>query len=130
MQKSGISIINKTKGTFVKSEVLFSSIKDKILGKKYDLSLVFIPPTKSRELNYKFRGKNKPTNVLSFPLSKNSGEIFITPSVAKKEAPKFGKTFNAFVAQLLIHGLFHLKGMEHGGRMERAEAKIQKHFGI
>ncbi|MDD5069042.1 MAG: rRNA maturation RNase YbeY [Candidatus Pacebacteria bacterium] len=125
-----MQITNKTKSTFAKREVLFSSLKDKILGKNYDLSLVFIGPKESQSLNNKFRGKNKPTNILSFSLSKTSGEIFITPSVAKKEAPRFGKTFDAFLGQLLIHGLFHLKGMEHGGTMERAEAKIQRHFGI
>ncbi len=125
-----IEITNKTKGTFSKDEVLFSRIKDKVLGKKYDLSLVFIGPKESQKLNYKFREKDKPTNILSFSLSKTSGEIFITPSVAKKQAPLFDKTFDAFVVQLLIHGLFHLKGMEHGGKMERAETQIRKFFRI
>ncbi len=129
MQEGKVSITNMTKGNPLKG-LPFQLIKDKVLGKKYELSLVFCGPRKSRELNFKFRGKNKPTNVLSFPLSQNSGEIFIAPAVVKKEASKFGKTFNAFIAQLLIHGLFHLKGMEHGGTMEKAEAKIQKYFGI
>ncbi len=125
-----IHITNKTKSTFAKQEVLFSLIKDKVLGKKYDLSLVFIGPKESHKLNYKFREKNKPTNILSFSLSDTSGEIFITPSVVKKEAPLFDKTPDVFVVQLLIHGLFHLKGMEHGGKMERAEARIRKFFRI
>ncbi len=73
---------------------------------------------------------NKPTNILSFPLDKKSGEIFITLSVAKKEAPNFDRTFSNFVAFLFIHGLMHLKGHDHSDTMERAESKLRKKFGI
>ena len=107
----------------------FARIKNDILGKKYSLSFAFINAKKSRELNKTYRGKNQPTNILSFPLSKNEGEILICKEVARKDAPKFGKTFNEFLGFLFIHGMLHLKGMKHSSRMEREEKKYdQKYF--
>ncbi len=123
-----LSITNKTKGT-IKS-VPFLHLKNEILGEKYELSLVFIGNAKSRSLNRIYREKDKSTNILSFSLSKNNGEIFIDLNTARKEAPKFNRTFPKFVAYLFIHGLFHLKGMEHGLRMESAEKKVRLRFKI
>lgn len=97
-----------------------------MLGKKYDLSLVFVGNTVSRRLNKTLRGKDKPTNVLSFPLSKDSGEIFIDLAKAKLEHKSFGLNFKNFVLYLYIHGLLHLAGMEHGDKMTKAEAKLLK----
>ena len=103
-------------------------IKDAVLGKEYELSLVFASSTLSRKLNRIYRGKDKPTNVLAFPLSKTSGEIFIDKTTARKEYKNFGMTFEKFVKFLFIHGLLHLKGMQHGDRMEKAETKLLKKF--
>jgi rRNA maturation RNase YbeY len=104
----------------------FEFIKDKIVGKKYELSVVLCGPATSRKLNRALRGKNRPTNVLSFPLSKNSGEIFLDLTQAKLEYKNFEMPFVKFVTYLYIHGLLHLKGMEHGARMDRAEKKFLK----
>lgn len=100
------------------------SLKNKILGKNYELSVVFTNSLLSRRLNRTYRGKNKSADVLSFPLSKNSGEIFIDLDTAKKEAPLFDMSFKKFVKFLFIHGLLHLKGMRHGATMERTEQKL------
>lgn len=113
-----VLIKNNTKRNIPK--VPFQRIKDQVLGAKYELSLVFVGSTLSKRLNLTYRGKNKSANVLSFPLSKNSGEIFLDLS---KNGP-FG------VAHLYIHGLLHLKGMQHGDTMEKAETKILKQFGF
>lgn len=121
-------ILNMTKGTLPR--VSFAEIKNSILGEKYELSLVFCGNRKSRELNRTYRDKDYPTNVLSFPLDKKSGEIFINPHIAKKESIKFDKSYTNFVGFLFIHGLLHLKGMEHGSTMEKAELKFCKEFGI
>ena len=107
----------------------FLVIKNDILGKKYNLSLAFITPAKMRELNKQYRNKNKTTNILSFPLSKNTGEILICTSVLKKELKKFNKTFPELLQFLVIHGCLHLKGFEHSSRMEVLEQKYdQKYF--
>ena len=128
MQEKNFTITNKTKSTL--PSVPFVNIKNTVLGKDYSLSLVFIGKKKSLELNFSYRGKNNPTNILSFSLNKNTGEIFITPALAKKEAKAFGRQTDNFIAFLFIHGLLHLKGMEHGSRMERVEAKLCKQFRV
>jgi rRNA maturation RNase YbeY len=106
----------------------FRRIKNDILGKKYELSLAFIDAKKSQELNKTYRKKDKPTNILSFPLSKTNGEILICKKVAKKEAQKFGRTLPEFVGFLVIHGMLHLKGMEHSSTMERREEFYDKKY--
>lgn len=106
----------------------FTRIKSAVLPKGYELSLVFTDKAHSRRLNKSYRGKDKPTNVLSFPLSPKSGEIFIDLDTAKKEAPEFGMDFRKFVGYLFIHGVLHLKGMDHGSPMEKAEEKLLKKF--
>ena len=107
-----------------KFSIPFTRLKNTVLGRDFELSLVFIDNTFSRRLNAQYRGKNKPTNVLSFPISKKSGEIFIDLVTAKKEAGVFEMSFQKFVTFLFIHGLLHLKGMRHGATMERAEKKL------
>lgn len=122
------SITNTTKGKL--PSLPFVSMKEAILGQRYDLSLAIIGDVKARQLNKKYRSKKYTPNILSFPLSKNSGEMFINLNTAKKQAPDFERTYKNYIAFLFIHGLVHLKGFTHGGRMERVEAKFRKKFGI
>ena len=132
MQEQNFSITNTTKSTLPR--VPFSKMKDKAMGKKYSLSLVFIGEDRSKFLNKTYREKDKSTNVLSFSLdktkNKGSGEIFITPAVVRKQTKKFKRKFDNLVAFLFIHGLMHLKGYSHGSTMERAEGKLREKFGI
>lgn len=111
-----------------KPSIPFGRIKEAVLGESYELSLNFIGKAKSRKLNRTYRGKDKATNVLSFPLSKNSGEIFIDLDTATKEAPSFEMSYKKFVGYLFIHGLLHLKGLDHGQKMERLEKKFLLEF--
>lgn len=117
-----LSIKNNTKKN--PPRVRFALIKDEVLGKGYELSLVFVGSAFSRKLNKNLRGKDKPTNVLSFELSKNSGEVFMDLSTLTKELKKFNMSYAKLVTYLFIHALLHLKGMEHGAKMEKLERKI------
>ncbi len=121
-------ITNKTKAKLPR--LAFCDIKDVVLGKKYDLSLVFIGSTRSRKLNKNTRNIDKPTNILSFPLSRNTGEIFIDLNLAQSQAHKFDRDKSNFIAFLFIHGLMHLKGYDHGSTMESKEGAIRKRFNI
>lgn len=123
-----LSISNTTKGKLPR--LPFLELKEAILGKKYELSLVFIGSTRSRQLNRTHRGKDTSTNILSFELSKTSGEIFIDLPLSKKQSKKFERTESNFLQFLFIHGLFHLKGMAHGDTMEKAEQKVRNKFKI
>ncbi len=106
----------------------FEKIKQDILGKKYSLSIAYVSEKKSREINKRYRNIDKPTNVLSFALHKDAGEIVLCKSVIRKELKKFGRTFPQLLGFLVIHGMLHLKGMEHSSRMERAEEKYDKKY--
>ena len=106
----------------------FVAIAEAILGKKYELSIVFATKKESQDLNNTYRGKNYPTNVLSFPLSKNAGEIVMHLPTAKKESANFDMPYADFVGYLFIHGLLHLKGFDHGSTMEQRERFWLKKF--
>ena len=108
----------------------YEKMKDAILGKRYDASLVFVGEQRAQSLNKAHRGKTYIPNVLSFPLSDDAGEIFIAPRVAAREAKKFNMTPRVYIAFLFIHGLLHLKGYDHGDTMEKAERRYLKKFGF
>lgn len=122
------SITNGTRSSLPR--VPFSQIKEKILGKRYELSLTFIGDARMCTLNKKYRKKNTTTDILSFPLSKTSGEIFISTNAAEKKARQFEMNSRDYLTFLFIHGLLHLKGHAHGRTMDRLEDSWSKHFGV
>lgn len=122
-------IVNRKNGTFDKALFSFiEKVKKEILKEKYSLSVNFISPKEAKALNEKYRNKDYTPNILSFPLSKNEGEIFICLSVARKGAKEFSLSYPDFLKLLLIHGCLHLKGLDHGDKMERQEEKILRKF--
>lgn len=104
----------------------YERIKNDILGSRYVVSLVFVGKDKARALNYAHRRKTYVPNVLSFPIDSSTGEIFITPSVAAREASKYHLSVKGYIGFLFIHALLHLKGLDHGATMEKAEARYKK----
>jgi probable rRNA maturation factor len=93
-------------------------------------------------LNGKFRGKPKPTDVLSFPANgteaasfpnengaKILGDIAISPQAARRNAKRFGRTLDEEIRILILHGVLHLAGYDHevdDGEMERIEMCLRK----
>jgi probable rRNA maturation factor len=122
------SIQNTTKDTI--PQVPFIEMKEAVLGKDYELSVMFVDIDHMTALNLQYRKLNKPTDILSFPISDTGGEIFINLEETKKEAVKFEREYENFLAFLFIHGLTHLKGFDHSSTMESEEEKIRKQFGI
>ena len=120
--------IRKTTKRKAPPSAFFLRAKESILGTSYELSLVLCGPALSHTYNKKFRGKDKPTNILSFPLTKKSGEILLDLTTAKKDAAAFDMDEQTFFGFLFIHGLIHLKGYEHGSTMEKLEKKYFKLF--
>ena len=104
----------------------FQSMKEAVLGKKYELSVILVGKKEIQKLNKEYREINKPTDILSFPLSDDFGEIYINPEMTKLEAKKFDRKYDNFFAFLFIHGLVHLKGFDHGSTMEGLEDKYLK----
>jgi probable rRNA maturation factor len=93
----------------------------KMLGKKNcELSLVLCDDRYIRRLNKQYLGKDKPTNVISFPQQEGEGiegnhlgDIVISAQRASSEAGKSGITFEERLLQLIIHGICHLCGYDH-----------------
>jgi probable rRNA maturation factor len=90
-----------------------------------------------KELNHQFRGKDKPTNVLSFVSADPAywGDVAIALGVVRREAREQGKTLAAHASHLTVHGILHLKGYDHAkepGRasMERLEILILSRLGL
>lgn len=130
MLQSKLIMSNITISNTVRSypRLPFAEIKEAVVGKQYQLSLVFVGATRARQLNIDTRQKTYVPNVLSFPLSKTEGEIYIAPAVAKTEAKKFNLSYEGYVGYLFIHGLLHLKGLDHGSKMEKLEQTYLKKF--
>lgn len=103
-----IEIINLTKRKT--PSLPFKQIKEKILGKNYELSVVLAGDKLMLNLNKTHRRKNKAADTLSFYFSKTEGEIFLNA----KENPER-------ILLLFIHSLLHLKGLKHGKKMELEE---------
>ena len=92
-----------------------------------------------RALNKRFRRKNKPTNVLSFPAAANGeaylGDVALAYGVAREEARASGKRFSDHAVHLAVHGVLHLLGYDHETErqakvMEPLETALLAHLGI
>ena len=106
----------------------FEKIAKEILGDAYELSLVVCGDSLALRMNKEYRKKAYKPNVLSFPLSKYEGEIFLNVQCGIREAKKYGTIPQKRLALLFVHGCFHLKGLKHGAKMETAEQTILKRF--
>lgn len=107
----------------------WEKIKNHVLGPDYELSLVFCGDKLSRRLNRDWRKKDKPTNILSFPLDKKNGEIFLNLYLAQKQWRDFPyPNYREYLKFLFIHGLLHLKRMDHSSKMNKQEKAILEFF--
>jgi probable rRNA maturation factor len=103
---------------------------------KGDVTILLSGDKKLAALNRDFRGRNKPTNVLSFPGGGDyAGDIAIAYGVTAAEAKEAGKTFPDHATHLVVHGVLHLAGYDHerpkdARVMEPLEVKILKRLGV
>jgi probable rRNA maturation factor len=87
-----------------------------------------------RQLNKSFRGKNKATDVLSFPApaeiaKQHAGDLAVSLETAARQAANYGHTLRDEVRILLLHGVLHLSGLDHetdDGEMAAREAKLRR----
>lgn len=125
---TNFTLVNETDSII--PAVDFVNIKKSILGTKYCLNLIFTTSAKIKKLNTIYRDKQCATDILSFPISENEGEIYISEKESRIEAKKFDREYENFIAFLFIHGCTHLKGHDHGAIMESIEIKLRNKFGI
>lgn len=102
----------------------------------HNLSIRFAEDMEVAALNHDFRGKNKPTNVLSFPAEGGyQGDIILARGVVMAEAKAQGKLPLHHTLHLVAHGVLHLLGYDHeenadAKRMESREIALLRSFGI
>src|SRR3989338_9946517 len=106
----------------------YDKIANAVLGKNYELSLVVCGDDLARRMNKEYRKKNYKPNVLSFPLSRSEGEIFLNVRAAGREARRLKVALRDRLALLFFHGCFHLKRLHHGRIMEIQEQRILRAF--
>lgn len=111
-----------------------------------EVTIRIVDENESRELNHQYRGKNKPTNVLSFPMELPEelagkmgdgllGDLVICAPVVAREAAEQNKPLPHHWAHMVIHGMLHLQGYDHieedeAGEMESLEIKLLQQLGI
>lgn len=102
-----------------------------------EITLRIVDEAESQSLNYEFRNKDKPTNVLAFPydMSGYLGDLVVCAPVVSNEAQEQDKELVAHWAHLLIHGTLHLQGYDHMDESERLvmealEIKLLKQLGF
>lgn len=111
-----------------------------------ELSLVMVSDRKMRALNLKFRGVDRATDVLSFPMAAETqsaelssvaeqylGDVVIATGVAERQARNAGHRLGYEHRRLALHGLLHLLGYDHerdNGEMARLEKKLRRRGGI
>ncbi len=106
---------------------------------RYELSIMLTSDEDIRRLNLQYRGKNSPTNILSFPQDDflpaqsghepHLGDMVLAFETIEREAAEQGKAFEHHLAHLLIHGFLHLLGYTHeddsrAREMEKLETDI------
>jgi len=96
---------------------------------EFDLGIMLADNATIHEYNKKYRGIDKPTDILSFPFhdklkagekivahadeQKNLGDIIICPAYVKEDLPRWDQSFDERMRTLLIHGICHLLGYDH-----------------
>ncbi len=104
------------------------------VGLTGEVEVLLTSDVEIKRLNRTFRGKNKPTDVLSFPapeeiFEQHAGDLAISLDTAAKQAASFGHDLTGEVKILLLHGLLHLSGMDHevdSGEMAERETELRK----
>jgi probable rRNA maturation factor len=113
-----------------------------------EVTIRYVDAPESRDLNARFRGKDRPTNVLSFPSTEEPGlpaavttgdrpylgDLVICHAVVESEAREQGKPTRAHHAHMVVHGILHLLGYDHltdeqAERMETIEIRVMRALG-
>ena len=105
-------------------------------------SIRIVDEAESRQLNQQYRGKDRPTNVLSFAADDSAyleyvhlGDLVICAPVVEREASEQGKDVLAHWSHMVVHGMLHLQGYDHdrddeAGAMEALETEILTRLGF
>jgi probable rRNA maturation factor len=105
----------------------FARQAQKLAGVRGEVDVLITGNRRLQELNRRFRKKNKPTDVLSFP-GAEGGDIAISADIARQNAGRYGHSAAQELKILVLHGLLHLAGHDHetdNGQMARIESRLR-----
>jgi len=140
-----ISVHSHSRGSWVPPRQALIAWASAALGRAApgrEISVLVVGEARSRALNRRYRGRDKSTNVLSFPAASAGaapaqllGDLVICPQVLRREARAKRKRLKDHWTHLFVHGLLHLIGYDHEQagdalRMERREIRILRGMGI
>jgi probable rRNA maturation factor len=116
----------------------FLSVARKAVGLRGDISVLLTSSREMRQLNRCFRGKDRPTDVISFPAveavsDKLAGDLAISLDIAGANARALGHSLEDEVRVLMLHGLLHLAGYDHErdtGEMATEESRLREQLGL
>lgn len=109
-------------------KVVSECLKLEGLSTNYEISVSFVDNEEIKELNKEYRGIDRPTDVLSFPMEDDEtsqdytpilGDIVISAEKALQQSVEFGHSFKREVAYLTAHSMFHLMGYDHETEEEK-----------
>lgn len=141
-------IDNQQDDFIIPSDAVLKMWANEALEKQGDVqvSLIVVDETGSQRLNKEFRNKDKPTNVLSFPMdmpaelaesvdSMMLGDLVVCAAVVEAEAQQQNKLVDAHWAHMIVHGMLHLQGYDHiddndADVMEAKEIQLLKQLGF
>jgi probable rRNA maturation factor len=121
----------KTKSTSAQTLSRFATRAQRALGLKGEVNICVTSNREMQALNRRFRKKNKPTDVLSFPADGKgvAGDIAISLEIAAANAAELGHSLETEVKILIVHGMLHLAGYDHEtdkGEMQAREAFLRE----
>ena len=130
-----IILEHDTKEIHRRTLALFATKASRAVGIKGELSIRLTSNAEMRKLNRRFRKKDKPTDVISFPsdVPKVAGDIAISADIAAVNAAQLGHSVDTELKVLILHGLLHLAGYDHetdDGEMEAREAKLRQRLNL
>lgn len=113
----------------------FAARASRAAGLKGELAILITGNREIRSLNRSFRKKDKPTDVISFPSAMDgvAGDVAISIDIARQNGRDLGHGTAAELKILILHGILHLKGMDHetdSGQMARREQKLRRELGL
>ena len=137
-----IILEKKVAGLSAKSLERFTLRARRAVGLSGRVDILLTSSEAMRALNFRFREKNKTTDVLSFPSQPHfsgtdqrafAGEIAISADIARENAAGLGHPAALEVKVLALHGILHLAGLDHerdNGEMARKEASLRRKLGL
>lgn len=128
-------IVRKTKqGVNARALGRFAARAQRAAGIRGEVDVLVTSSAELRRLNRRFRGKNKATDVLSFPSADGTpGDIAISAEISARNARSLGHSAADEMKTLILHGLLHLAGYDHEtdeGAMARKEARLRRSLGL